>query len=94
MSNWHTVQQISNWGYWDSIRGDSEPMTAGRYRVRWADGSESDEDVLIHKGKMTYRDMGTTGEGRDEYAYVRKQVNGVDMEVKLAGLAVMQIEVK
>lgn len=80
------VREVSNWGYWDSIRGDDREIREGQYRVRWADGTETVEDVKIHYGSMTYGDMGHTGEGPDNYAYVDKSVNGVPVKVKLRGL--------
>jgi hypothetical protein len=77
------VEIYSNWCYIDRL--DEKPLKNGELLlVRWANGDETTETVVVKNHSYTISDMGSPWEVKVSEAYIENEVRGVKCLIRLA----------
>lgn len=86
---WRRVITVSNWNNYDALDQEGKPiLRSGRYRIKWADGTITVEDVIVKREIFQYSDMGHAYQGMNQFAYVKVNVKGTMTDVRIVGLMV------
>ncbi len=76
------VEIYSNWCYYDQL--DGKNLKDGeKLKVRWPDGQETQENVILKKTSQTVSDMGHPYDVPIHQAYVAVTVHGAECLVRL-----------
>ena len=76
------ITQMSNWGYYDAL-DDVALLDGDQLRVRWPDGTVTEEVVRIHHAATTIQDQGRACEIPFDSAYVEKVYCGLTVAIWL-----------
>lgn len=80
-----TIDAFENWGSTDSL--DQWTLVDGEVlRIKWPDGSTTDERICVEVATFEYDDMGHRCTGTNHLAYVFAMHRGIASKIYLRGM--------
>lgn len=86
---WAKVIEGSNWSYYDTVGFmTNKALRPGTYRVRWPDGTITEEACQESCHRIDMWDMGQRDESDDCHLYFIREIHGHEVRVRLRGLEI------